>query len=402
MAEVFPSNPDRVPLRVLVVHNRYRSELPSGENVIVDTEVQSLRSRGVDVQTFFRSSDELQAMGPISSRTSSLSALTGHSSRRDFLEQLSDFNPDIVHLHNPYPLISPRVIEWSRNHSVPTVVTINNFRLRCMNGLMFRDGEICTKCEDRFVPWPGIVHSCYRDSQIGSVVMAGALTLHRKRWEGVDCFIAVSDFVADRLRSWGISDEYIVVKPNPVEDPGPPTPPGVGFLFAGRLSREKGVHLLLDAWRHASMGTRTRLVIAGDGPLKDLVIERSQQDQSIQYMGRVEPSGVANLRRQTAVGLLTSLWFEAHPAIAESFAFGRPVVATNVGALAEIVDSSVGWSSDPTVESLAKQLMNATNHDEILRRGQQARVRFFERYQESVVTDQLISIYESVKKLRSN
>lgn len=396
MTEMLGPRPLPLSRRILVVHNRYRSAMPSGENVVVDKEVAALRDRGIEVRTFFRTSDELQDMGPMSSRLSSLSALTGRSSREAFRDQLNDFEPDIVHLHNPYPLISPLVIDWSHASKVPVVCTIHNFRLRCMNGLFYRNGEICTRCEKLRLPWPGIVHSCYQDSRLGSAVMAGSLSLHHQRWSGVDCFIAVSDFVADRLKGWGIEKQRIVVKPNPVEDPGPPAPLGIGFLFAGRLSQEKGVHLLLDAWEHSGLGSDTRLIIAGDGPLKDFVIERARHDHSIQYVGLVDRTRVAELRRQTAVGVFTSLWFEAHPAVAESFAHGRPVVATNVGALGEIVDASVGWSSEPTVESLATQLRNATDPNESLRRGQTARSRFLDRYEEITVTDQMIRTYESV------
>ncbi len=381
-------------MKVLIVHNAYRSAMPSGENVVIADEAAGLRAAGVEVTTYVRSSDELASMGWSDRAKAVSSPITGQSSRHELKALLERERPDVVHLHNPYPLISPRLISWCREARIPIVATIHNFRLRCMNGLLYRDGEVCTRCEPSSTPLPGVLRGCYRDSRAQSVVMGAALLRHRKTWNDITQFIAVSDFVADRLVSWGFDPSQVAVKPNPVDDPGPPTAPGHGFLFAGRLSEEKGVPLLLDAWRASGLCDRERLVIAGDGPLVDLVATRAAPGSGIEYVGRLSRDEVAARRQSTAVGILCSRWFEAHGAVAESFAHQRPVVATRVGALSQVVDDTVGWLADPTVEALSRTLVNATDREAIEQRASTARRRFDQRYLTSVVIEQLCEIYQ--------
>jgi glycosyltransferase involved in cell wall biosynthesis len=387
-------------MKVLVVHNRYRQAIPSGENRVVDDEVAALRDAGAEVETFFRSSDELATMSILGKVRASVSPITGSASRSELGETLRRFAPDVVHVHNPYPLISPRVVEMAANARVSVVATIHNFRLQCVNGLMYRDGHICTECEGKSFPVAGIRHSCYRESLPQSALMAAAISLHRRRWDRVDRFIAVSEFVADRLASWGVARDRIAVKPNPVPDPGPPTPPGQGFLFAGRLAEEKGILLLLDAWERSGLDGVEELFIAGDGPLLDEVTRRAERLRSVTLLGVFDAEGIGQMRQRTAVGVTCSLWFEAHPAVAESFAHGRPVIATNVGALGAIVDETVGWSAPPTIEGMCAALIAACNPEAVAQRGRAARARFVAEYRSDVVTDQLIDIYEAVSVRR--
>jgi glycosyltransferase involved in cell wall biosynthesis len=387
-------------MKVLLVHNRYRQAMPSGENRVVDDELAALRDAGAEVETFFRSSDELATMSILGKVRASVSPITGSASHSALGETLKRFAPDVVHVHNPYPLISPRVVEMAADAGVSVVATIHNFRLQCINGLMYRDGHICTECEGKSFPLAGIRHSCYRESLPQSALMATAISLHRRRWDRVDRFIAVSEFVADRLASWGVARDRIAVKPNPVPDPGTPSPPGRGFLFAGRLSEEKGILLLLDAWERSGLDGVEELLIAGDGPLVDEVTGRAARLRSVTLLGVLDAAGITQARQRTAVGVTCSLWFEAHPAVAESFAHGRPVIATNVGALGSIVDETVGWSAPPTIEGMSAALIAACSSDVVAQRGHVARARFVSEYRSDVVTGKLIEIYESVMARR--
>jgi glycosyltransferase involved in cell wall biosynthesis len=387
-------------MKVLVVHNRYRQAMPSGENRVVDDELTALRDAGAEVETFFRSSDELATMSMLGKARASVSPITGSASHTELRETLRRFAPDVVHVHNPYPLISPRVVEMASDAGASVVATIHNFRLQCMNGLMYRDGHICTECEGKSFPLAGIRHACYRESLPQSALMATAISLHRRRWDRVDRFIAVSEFVADRLVTWGVARDRIAVKPNPVLDPGSPAPPGRGFLFAGRLAEEKGILLLLDAWERSGLDGVEELLVAGDGPLLDEVTRRAQRLRSVTLLGVLEAVDIGRTRQRTAVGITCSLWFEAHPAVAESFAHGRPVIATSLGALGAIVDETVGWSAPPTVEGLSVALIAACDPDSVAQRGRAARARFIAEYRSDVVTDQLIGIYKSVTARR--
>lgn len=381
-------------MKVLVVHNSYRSKFPSGENVVVADEAVGLRAAGIDVRTYIRSSDEFSSMRWTDRAIALSSPLTGWASKQELQEVIEHQRPDVIHLHNPYPLISPRLITWCRDARVPIVATVHNFRLRCMNGLMFRKGEICTRCEQSFTPLPGVLRGCYRGSLAQSAVMGTGLLIHQKTWQTVTRFIAVSEFVADRLLSWGVDAHQITVKPNPVADPGPPTAPGSGFLFAGRLSEEKGIRLLLDSWKASGLAGRERLVIAGDGPLADLVRANATPESGIEFVGKLSPVKLAAYRQNTAVGVMSSTCYEAHPSVAESFSHQRPVVAPRVGSFEQIVDHTVGWTATPSVRGFARALLEATDRKEIEKRGSSARQRFEKKYDSTIVTAKLIKIYQ--------
>src|SRR5690606_3473151 len=143
-----------------------------------------------------------------------------------------------------------------------------------------------------------------------SVVMAATLALHRGTWPTVDRLLVLTPVMADYARTLGIADDRIVVRPNAVPDPGPPTPGGTGFLFAGRLSAEKGIELLLDAWHRHPDGALGPLRIAGDGPLAGLVRARAATRGDIEYLGQVAPAEVANQIRRAAVVVVPSTWDE--------------------------------------------------------------------------------------------
>jgi glycosyltransferase involved in cell wall biosynthesis len=373
----------------------YRSSMPSGENRVVAAEVAALRDAGVEVQTFLPSSDDIGTMSMVEKVQAGMSPITGSSSKAKLSNLLQDFEPNVVHLHNPYPLVSPRLLEMCADARIPTVATIHNFRLKCLNGLFYRDGRICTDCEDRRAPVPGVLHACYRDSVPQSGLMATAIAVHRKRWDHVSRFIAVSEFVADRLRSWGIAGDRISVKPNLTQDPGPISPPGRGFLFAGRLAKEKGTLLLLDAWERSGLDGVEDLLIAGDGPLLENLQSTARKMRSVRLLGVLGDAEIEEARRTSAVAVIPSLCFETHSSAPESFSHGRPVIATRAGALASVVDDSVGWSIEPTVEGLTTALIEARAPKVVQARGLAARARYESNYRPDVVVAKLLEIYES-------
>lgn len=364
-------------MRVLVVHNRYRSELPSGENRVVDAEIEGLREAGIDVATYLRSSDEIARYGPRDWARLATEPMLGRQACADVASIIDDFRPAVMHLHNPYPLISPEVIRVAKRRGVPVVHTVHNYRQVCAKGTFFRDGHVCEDCRGKALPWPAVAHACYRDSWTQSAAMAAALARHRSTWLEVDCFLAVSDFVADHLVREGIPRERITVKPNPVADPGPPTPPGDGFLFVGRLDVEKGVLLLLDAWERSGVGERSRLTIAGRGPIESTVRARAATLANVVCLGQVDPDAVAQLMREHAIVVVPSLWYEGFPTtIVEAFAHGRPVLASRLGSLAGIIDDRVGWLVAPDAASFADVLQVVAGDRSGGSRGQMARERY--------------------------
>ncbi len=237
-----------------------------------------------------------------------------------------------MHLHNPYPLLSPWVVRTAHAAGVPVVQTVHNYRQVCAAGIYFRDGHVCTDCRGRRVGVPAIVHACYRGSRAQSAVMATALALHRPTWRSVDRYIALTDAVAEHLVDYGISPDRIVVKPNSVADPGEPDPAGDGFLFFGRLVAEKGLGLVLDAWRRHPEGSLGMLRIAGDGPMRPAVEAAAAERSDVDFLGPQDRAGVRAALRDSSVVITASTWHDVLPTVViEALASGRPVLGTAHG-----------------------------------------------------------------------
>lgn len=384
-------------MKVLVVHNRYRSELPSGENRVVDGEIDALRGAGVDVVTYLRSSDEIATMSAVEKLR--VPFLPMHSPRAvsDVQRLIATSRPDVLHLHNPFPLISLSVVGAAARADVPVVATVHNYRYSCMRGMYFRDGHLCTLCRGKSLPWPAVQHGCYRDSRLQSLPMSVAFLAHRSDQRAVDRYIVLTETARQRLLESGlVTTNQVTVRPNSVPDPGPPAGPGSGLVFVGRLSVEKGVPLLLAAWERSGRPFG-RLTVIGEGPERHLVEEAAHRMGSgVVAAGPTDAAGVSAALREAAAVVVPSTSPEGLPLVVlESFAHGRPVIASNGYGLDDVVDDSIGWSCDPTVESLASALQRAAS-DGSSSRSETARSVYESRYAPDVVMAAQIKIYESV------
>ncbi|MEH0974539.1 glycosyltransferase, partial [Micromonospora sp. CPCC 205546] len=325
-------------MRIVVAHNRYREAQPSGENTIVDAEIAQLTAAGVEVLPFIRSSDEIPSMSKSAKALLPISPIWAPRAQEDLSRLITERRPDVLHLHNPYPLISPWIVRTAHRHGVPVVQTVHNYRQVCSSGLYFRDGMICQDCRGRALGVPAIVHRCYRGSRAQSALMATTLAVHRGTWRSVDRFVALTSAVADHLRDYGIPAERIVVKPNGIPDPGAPAPLGDGFLYMARLSPEKGLGLLLDAWRRHPDGALGPLRIAGDGELRPLAEAAAAERADVTYLGPLDRAGVRAAVEASAVIIAASTWHDVLPTvIIEAFSAGRPVLGTALGGIPYLV-----------------------------------------------------------------
>jgi glycosyltransferase involved in cell wall biosynthesis len=392
--EVDPREEETDVVKVLVVHNEYVSTVPSGENVVVAREIVALRERQVGVSTYIRRSDEIARM-PLPTRLSLLASPTYARPAVTALRQMFDIDrPDVLHLHNPFPLISPWVIKEATRVGVPVVQTVHNYRHGCLNGILYRDDHPCSDCLDRNSTIPGVIHACYRGSRVQSAAMAVAHRAHRRTWSDVETFVPVSRHMAGFLKQLGVPENRLEVKPNLVPDPGVSAFPGAGFLYAGRLEPSKGVTVLVAAWLRLRQ-PRPSLTIAGDGSLAGEMRHLSRSEPGLSFVGRVTAGEVESLRQQTAVAVIPSLVAETHSSAPESFAAARPVIASAVGALPELVDSSVGWVVPPGDElRLSHALLEAgESGDAVGVKGAAARIRWQTTFAPAANVDQLLSIY---------
>ncbi len=383
-------------MKVVVAHNRYRTGQPSGENVVVDAEIAQLAAAGVQVLPFLRSSDAIATMSPARKALLPVSPLYNRDAQRDLDMLLRTQRPDVLHLHNPYPLISPWVVRTAHARGVPVVQTVHNYRQVCSSGLYFRDGHVCHDCRGRAFGWPAVQHRCYRDSRLQSALMATTLAVHRGTWHSVDRYVALTDVIAAHLRDYGVPAERIVVKPNAVDDPGPAAPLGDGFLFASRLSPEKGLEVLLDAWRRHPEGSLGRLRVAGDGELRAVAERAAAERGDVTYLGPLDRAGMRAAIDASAVVVAASTWHDVLPTVViEALAAGRPVLGTRRGGIPFLV-ADAGWVVEPEDLVTALPLARA----EAAQRAVAARQRYLSTFHPDVVTGRLIDVYRNLVALR--
>jgi glycosyltransferase involved in cell wall biosynthesis len=324
-------------MRVLIIHNRYRSGLPSGENRAVDRQVELLTNAGHQVELFSCSSDEIR--GYKLQRRLALPARVVWSlkARRDVSETLVQSRPDVVHVHNTFPLISPSILAPCAD-AAPVVVSLHNYRIACPQGQLLRNGASCELCVGH-VPWRSIQYGCYRESRLATGPLALAVSVHRALniWNRhASAFVALSAFSAGKLVAGGLDSSRLKVLPN--FSPRPMNfrqGPGDHFLFLGRLSTEKAPEVLVEAWR-AGLG---RLLVVGDGPMHEAV-ERlaSKCGDAVHVLGSKSATEAMALLARARALIIPSRAFEASPlVIAEAFARGVPVIAPRHGAFEEMV-----------------------------------------------------------------
>lgn len=379
-------------MRVLILHNRYQQA--GGEDVVVHSESALLEAHGHPVSRFEVNNDSIN--GAWSRAQAAGSAVYSFSSRRAVRAEIRRFRPDVVHVHNFFPLLSPAVYDACREANIPVVQTLHNYRLACPNALLFREGRICVDCLGRSVPLPGIVRGCYRGSRLQSATTAAMIAAHRLRgtWRRVDAYIALTAYQKTLMSKAGLPTDRIHVKPNFTFDPGPRCPtPGNYILFVGRLSREKGVSTLIQAYQQ--YGLTMPLKIVGDGPQR--AEWQNQAVGPIEFMGLKDKVDVLSLMRGARFLAFPSVWLEPFGmAIIEAFSCGVPVLASRLGSLPELIHDR-GWLADPGDPSAwSAAMQEAWNTPDLPQRGQKARLAYEATYSPQSNYQQLRGIYESV------
>ena len=332
-------------MRVLSIHNKY--QVRGGEDEVREAEDQLLETKGHDVRQL--SFDNVSISGLQAVRA----GFTTPWSRAAYLRvagEIAASRPDIVSVHNFFPLATPAVYYAAARAGVPVVQTLHNFRILCPAAALFRNGSPCEKCVGKQIPWPGIVHACYRGSRPASSAVAAMLSIHnlRKTWHRqVALFFTLTEFSRRKFIEGGLPQERLVVKPNFVPfDLGPGPGDGDFVFYAGRLSVEKGIPQLLKAWQETKPAGR--IVFAGDGPLAPLVRDAAQTIDSIQYLGPLPLRETYEWMGKARALVFPSLMYEGMPrAIIEAFCRGTPVIANRAGSIAEMVrDGETGWLLD--------------------------------------------------------
>ena len=388
-------------MRILLVHNRYRSGAPSGENRVVDQEGEALEALGHEVVRFGSSSDEIEQW-PVAKKAS-LPARTiwSHQTYRDLKAVLHEHRPDVVHVHNTFPLLSASVLYACRDARVPVVATIHNYKLACANGSFFRDGAVCHDCAGG-LPVRAVLHGCYRESRAATAPVALAMGVHRQGWRSlVSAYIFISASQRDLLRGSGFAPERVFVKYNLIPRRSRPqaarTPT---VVYAGRLDEAKGVPLLMAGWDYylgKAGEPGLNLVIVGGGPLKDEVAAWASARPSVHMTGTVSGDRCAELMSRGRAVLLPSAWEETFGLVAvEAMAAGVPPIAAAHGSFTELitpgVDGVLFSPSDPVALGLAIADIES-NPERYEDYGDQARKTYEQRFDPQRIVEELLEIY---------
>jgi glycosyltransferase involved in cell wall biosynthesis len=390
-------------VRILLVHNRYRSAEPSGENQVVECETRELLERGHDVQVWGPSSDEIAEQSPFRKLLLPARVVWSRDSAQALAAVLDDDRPDVVHLHNTFPLISGSILPVLRERGVPTVATVHNYRLICAGGTLFREGRVCHDC----LPssnWPAVRHGCYRESRIATAPVALSNVVHDDRWKALDAVLTLSSAQRDLFIEAGYDPERVIVKPNFVtEHPGSADhgPPGTAFVYAGRWADTKGVQVILDAWALLERrGVRPELTIIGSGPMEDDVARFADDRPNVHVLGRVSRDECFEQFKAARAVLVPSVWEETFGlVVAEAMMFGRTAVCSDRGSFPDLVtDGTDGLLVRPADPEALAEAVETLDGDEALatRLGVRARATYESRFRPEPNMELLESIYERV------
>src|SRR5436190_23308519 len=387
-------------MRVLVVHNRYRSAQPSGENAVVEEESALLRDAGAVVELLTVESDDIAGWPAAKRLTLPARVVWSREGARTVRRAIAGFRPDVVHAHNTFPLLSPAALRAAHGTGVRVVQTLHNFRPLCPAATFLRDGRVCEDCLGR-VPVPAVIHGCYRSSRVATLPIAVKDAVHSAigTWSNaVDTYITPSDFARSRYLKAGWPAERIVVKYNTAPDPGPPAPTyDGGFLCLSRLYPEKGVDVLLDAWERAFPDGGPRLRIVGSGELESEMRDRAAGLPGVELTGQVPRERGLEILAGARALVVPSRWYEVFPRIvAEAYALGVPVIASRLGSLGEIVtDGETGLHAAPGDAADLARALRALAADRTLaeRLGAGARRAYERSLSPKATTDRLLEIY---------
>lgn len=378
------------PLRIVIAHCRYQQR--GGEDAVADAEAELLERNGHVVHRLVRDNREIDTTNRV---VLAAETLWSRRTEGDVERLLKSFRPDVIHVHNTFPLLSPSLYWAAARGGVPVVQTLHNFRLLCAQAMLLKDGAVCEQCVGH-IPWRGVVNKCYRGSAVQSAILVGNLALHRMLGtyrNKITRYIALNEFCRCKFIEGGLPAQRIAVKANFVDIPAVTNGPRQGGLFVGRLSKEKGTDVLMGALARLDGHT---IDVVGTGPEQASL----EGKPGIRLLGWQEQDVIHAAMRRASYLVMPSIWYENFPrTLVEAFACGLPVIASRLGAMAELIeDGRTGLLFDPgSSADLAQRLSWAASHpDEMRRMGENARREYDEKYTPSRNYQQLLNIYSDV------
>ncbi|MFI5731296.1 glycosyltransferase [Kribbella sp. NPDC051587] len=392
-------------MKILLVHNRYRSTAPSGENRVVDQEREALAALGHDVRLFERQSDEIEEWPAWKKATLPARVIWNPTTKRDLSVELREFQPDVVHVHNTFPVLSPSVLYACRDAGVPVVITLHNYKLLCASGDFYREGSVCHDCASGN-PLPAVRNSCYRGSKLATATTVLNTRSHRRTWQNlVSAYLFISESQRTLLAGMDFDADRSFVRYNYVPYDGPVADPAAKdprrqVTYVGRLDAAKGAPLLMkgwDAYRATAGDDALQLAIAGGGPMLDEVTAWAADRPSVQLRGMLSKPEIFSLIGESRAVVLPSEWEETFGlVVVEAMAVGVPLLASAHGSFRELVTDGVdGALFDPgRPDELAKLLLDVDAcPDKYADLGRNARTTYETTHDPQSNLQQLLDVY---------
>lgn len=389
-------------MKVLIAHSRYRTSAPSGENLVVDQEAAALVDAGHDVALFERRSDEIGSWGLARRAAVPTRIIRNPGVRRALIEVLERDRPEVLHVHNTFPLLSPSVLLAARDAGVPVVATIHNYKLLCASGDFFRGGSPCHDCAGGRL-LPGVEHGCYRGSRVATVPVVTGLAVNRRLWRSlVSAYVFISTAQRDLMHALDLPAGRVFVKHNFVQEPAEPVRRHRrhGASYVGRLDEAKGTPQLMAAWnsfRARHPASKLTLTVAGRGPLESDVARWAARDPQVDYRGLVSRSDARDIVSGGLAAVVPSAWEETFGLVAvEAMASGVAPVAPATGSFPELIQHGVdGVLFDAGAAGLAETFTRMDREPTtFVDLGVAAEHTYRTRFMPKENVDQLVGIYE--------
>jgi glycosyltransferase involved in cell wall biosynthesis len=391
-------------VRILIIHNRYQYE--GGEDVAVELETALLQQKGHSVNILLFQNQHIHSFS--SKITSGLKAFYNKASEEKTSEAIKEFNPDIIHIHNLFFDASPSVLYAAKKYRVPVVLTLHNYRLVCSNALLMRNNQVCELCINQSFPVYGIRYKCYRNSAVESALVTGITGINKlkKTWNNyVTRYITLTEFSKQKFLSSSLklTDQQVSIVPNYVPDTKKHDLPRENyFLYVGRLSGEKGIHTLLEAFRQLP---QVSLVIIGDGPEMSFVQDQSKAHDNIVVAGKKTKAEVMDFMSRCRALVFPSVCYEGLPfTILEAFSTGTPVIASRLGSMQEMIQDGYNGlhfrPNDP--EDLKNCILKFNGAAPDQQFNRHARLTYEEKYHPEAHYSAIMAIYQNVIDERRN
>jgi glycosyltransferase involved in cell wall biosynthesis len=322
-------------MKVLLIHNKYQQR--GGEDAVFENETELLRKHGNIVETIIYNNNDIAHLSKVEL---AIKLFYNKDSYSELNAIFKKFEPEIIHVHNFFPLASPSIFFAAKKNKIPIVVTFHNFRLICSNGILFKDNNTCEKCVNSVFPLSGIVNKCYRNSIIQTSLLTSMTAFHKliKTWnKKIDGYICLTEFSKNKLvnSSLKLDENKAYIKPNfSFEERIEVNKRENFYLFVGRLSEEKGIKTLLELGKKSEI----KLKIAGTGEMQEEVLAACKEFTNIEFLGQRNKEELNKLYSKCKALIFPSTWYEGFPmTIVEALSNGTPVICSEIGGLPEII-----------------------------------------------------------------